>query len=218
MALQLNLLHEELAQQRQRQRDPLKIGVLVLLGATVLMVAFYMWKGYQTLEVKSRLAAVQHDWSKVEPNVTAAKKRATELNGIINTTKVLDGMSEHRFYWAPFMQKLSRCVAPNTQLISMDGNVNDETKAVTVNIEGVAAGREPRGAAEEFRQLLIEQLGETYGNVTVDFKTLEDLDTIVNVAGANMALARYSLAVVFNPVKGQDPKVATPAPARAPKR
>lgn len=219
MALQLNLLHEEITEHRQRQRDPLKIGMLALIGLGTLMVLFYMWRGYQTLEVKRRLAAVQHDWAKVEPTVTAAQKRSTELNSIINTTKVLDKMIEGRFYWGPFLQKLSRCVAPNTQLTSVDGTTSDEGKLVTVSLEGVAAGREPRAAAEELRQLLTEQLGETYGNVSVEFKVLEDLDTIVNVAGANMAMARYSLAVNFNPVKGEAAKPgATPAPARAPKR
>jgi hypothetical protein len=219
MALQLNLLHEEIAEQRQRQRDPLKIGMLALIGLGTLMVVFYMWKGYQTLEVKSRLASAQADWAKVEPNVTAAQKRSAELTGIINTTKVLDTMIEGRFYWGPFLQKLSRCVAPNAQLTSLDGSVNDDTKLVTVALEGVAAGREPRAAAEELRQLLNEQLSENYGNVSVEFKVLEDLDTIVNVAGANMAMARYSLNVGFNPVKGDAAKPgATPAPTRVPKR
>jgi hypothetical protein len=32
MALHLNLLHEEILEQRQRQRDPLKIGMMVLAG------------------------------------------------------------------------------------------------------------------------------------------------------------------------------------------
>jgi hypothetical protein len=218
MALQLNLLHEEIAETRQRQRDPLKIGMLALIGLGTVMVVFYMWKGYQTLEVKSRLAAAQSDWAKVEPTVTAAQKRSTELTGIINTTKVLDSMIDGRFYWGPFLQKLSRCVAPNAQLTSFEGSVNDDTKLVTVALEGVAAGREPRAAAEELRQLLTEQLSESYGNVSVEFKVLEDLDTIVNVAGANMAMARFGLGITFNPVKGTAKTATSPAPARAPRK
>ncbi len=218
MALQLNLLHEEIAEQRQRQRDPLKIGIFALVGLGVLMALFYMWKGYQTLEVKRRLATVQADWAKVEPKVTAAQKRSAELNGIINTTKVLDTMIEGRFYWGPFLQKLSRSVAPNAQLTSFDGSYNPETKAVALTIEGVAAGGEPRAAAEELRQLLIEQLSSSYATVTVEFKTLEDLDTIVNVAGANMAMARFGLTVTFNTDKEAAAKAASPAPARVPKK
>lgn len=215
MALELNLLHEEITEQRQRQRDPLKIGTLALIAAALLMVAFYMWKGYKTLEIKRRLAAVQSEWAKVEPNVTTAQERSKELNGIINTTKVLDTMVEGRFYWAPLLDKVSRCVAQNAQLISIDGFYTDATRIVTLAVEGVAAGREPRAAAEEFRQLLNEQLGQDYGQVSVQFNTLEDLDTSVKVAGTAMSTARFTINMTFSPAKGEP---ASPAAARVPKR
>ena len=197
MALHLNLLHEEFQEQRQRQRDPLKIGMMVLSGLGALMFLYYMWNAYKTLEIRSRLNAVQQDWSKVEPNVTSSQKRSAELNSIISTTKVLDGMIDSRFYWAPFLEKLSRCVALNAQLTSVDGTVLEDNRGVNVMIEGLAAGREPRAAAEELRQLLLEQLGQTYHEVKVEFKTLEDLDTLANIGGANMAMARFGLSVVF---------------------
>ena len=213
MALHLNLLHEEIAEQRQRQRDPLKLGMMALGAVAALMVMFYMWKGYQTLEIKSRLAAVEREWAKIEPKVTAAQKRSTELNGIIRTTQVLDSMIEERFFWAPFLQKVSLCVAPNAQLTSIDGSVSEDNKLVTASIEGIAAGREPRAAAEELRQLLLEQLGQSYSEVKVEFKTLEDLDTIVNVAGANMAMARYIIGVSFNPLSVESAKASSSSAA-----
>lgn len=210
MALQLNLLHEQISEQRQRQRDPLKIGIMVIGAVAALMLAMYLWRGYQTLETKNRLAQVQREWAKVEPKVTAAQKRSKELTGIIGTTVVLDGMIESRFYWAPLLQKVSRCVAPNAQLTSIDGIVNDETKAVTISMEGIAAGREPRAAAEELRQLLQEQLSQTYSDVKVEFKTLEDLDTITRIGGTNTAMARYAIGVAFNPSPIQPAKAPVP--------
>lgn len=215
MPLHLNLLHEEIFEQRQRQRDPLKIGMYVLIAVGALMFVWYSWNAYQTLQIKSRLSAVERDWAKVEPRVTAAQKRATELNGIVSTTKVLDGMIDARFYWAPFLEKVSRCVAPNAQLTSLDGTA-DEIKGVAVSIEGVACGREPRAAAEDLRQMLRDQLGETYKDVKVEFKTLEDLDTIANVGGMNMAMARFIVAIDFNPFPNAT-KPAAPARTRAPK-
>ena len=196
MALHLNLLHEEILEQRQRQRDPLKIGMMVLGALGALMLAYYLWNAYKVLEIRNRLGQVQHDWAKVEPKVTAAQKRAAELNSIISTTKVLDGMIDSRFFWAPFLEKLSRCVAPNAQLTSVDGSVLDDGK-ISVVIEGLAAGREPRAAAEELRQLLLEQLTQSYSEVKVEFKALEDLDTIVNIGGSNMAMARFGLNATF---------------------
>jgi hypothetical protein len=211
MALHLNLLHEEISAERQRQRDPLKIGIMLLLVIGSLMVVFYMWKAYQTLAIKNRLSSVQREWAKVEPDVTAAQKRAAELNTIISTTKVLDRMIDERFYWEPLLQTLSRCVAPNAQLTSLDGTVSEDRRSVTLALDGIAAGREPRADAEELRQLLSEQLGQSYSDVKVEFKALEDLDTIVNVAGANMPMARYMIAVTFNLPHAEAAK--SPAPA-----
>ena len=215
MALHLNLLHEEIYEQRQRQRDPLKIGMMVLGALGALMLAFYMWKAYHTLEIRNRLAQVQHEWSKVEPKVTAAQKRSAELNSIISTTKVLDGIIDNRFFWAPFLEKLSRCVALNAQLTSMDGSILEDAK-VTVNIEGLASGREPRAAAEELRQLLLEQLGQNYGEVKVEFKSLEDLDTIVNIGGSNLNMARFGLHVSFLTATAKS--APTPGRTRTPKQ
>ena len=210
MALHLNLLHEEISEHRQRQRDPLKIGMMVLGGIGALLFLYYMWNAYRTLEMKSRLSAVQADWAKVEPKITAAQKKAQELDGIIGTTRVLDEMIANRFYWAPFLDSVARCVAPNTQLTSLDGSIGDD-RLVHVSIEGVAAGREPRAAAEDLRQLVLEQLGKSYSDVKVEFKTLEDLDTIVNVAGASMPMARFVLIVNFElPASAQT--AASPAP------
>ena len=215
MALHLNLLHEEISEQRQRQRDPLKIGIRVLLALGALMVAYYLWNAYKVLEIRNRLGQAQHDWAKVEPKVTAAQKRAAELNAIISTTKVLDGMIDGRFFWAPFLEKLSRCVAPNAQVTVVDGSVNDDGR-VSVGIEGVAAGREPRAAAEELRQLLLEQLGQSYFDVKVEFKTLEDLDTIVSFGGSNQAMAKFGISASFNTVAAK--AAPTPGPrTRAPR-
>jgi hypothetical protein len=128
-------------------------------------------------------------------------------------------MMEGRFFWGPFLQRLSRCVAPNAQLNALDGSVSDDNKLVTVSLQGIAAGREPRAAAEELRQLLTEQLGQTYSEVKVEFKTLEDLDTLVNVAGTNMAVARYALSATFNPGRADAVKTsASPTPSRSPKK
>jgi hypothetical protein len=196
MALHLNLLHEEIFEQRQRQRDPLKIGMMVLGALGAVMLAYYLWNAYKALEIRNRLGQAQHDWAKVEPKVTTAQKRSAELNSIISTTKVLDGMIDGRFFWAPFLEKLSRCVAMNAQLTSIDGSVLEDGK-ISVAIEGLAAGREPRAAAEELRQLLLEQLGQSYNDVKVEFKLLEDLDTIVNIGGANMAMARFGINATF---------------------
>lgn len=216
MALQLNLLHEEILEQRQRKRDPLKIGVLVLASCGAMLFMYYAWNAYRTIEIKTRLSRVTAEWKKIEPQVTKAQKRSTELTNIINTTRVLDDYIENRFFWGPLLEKLSRCVPPNAQLTNLEGQVLDEDKGggISLSIEGVAAAREPRSAAEDLRQMLLEQLGKAYHDVKVEFKTLEDVETVANLGGTNVPMSRYTLLITFNPNANAKPK-ATPAPPRA---
>ncbi len=193
MALQLNLFHEEISQERQRKRDPLKLGIIGLSAFGVLLFLYYGWNAYQTIEIRSQLNAVQSEWQKAEPKVTAAQKRANELRQIIDSTKVLDSLIEERFYWAPFLAQVAQCVAPNLQVTALDGNVAEKDGSIVVILEGVAAAHEPRAAAEEFRQLLSEQLEKNYREVKVTFRNLEDLDTMVNLSGVSTPSARFVL-------------------------
>lgn len=216
MALHLNLLHEEILEQRQRQRDPLKLGMLALIGCGALMFLYYSWNAYRTLEMKSRLGAKDREWAKLEPAVSAAQKKVADLQGTIKTTRALDEYIERRFFWAPLLQTIAHCVAPNTQLTTLDGNLLDDGKGVSITIEGVAAGREPRAAAEDLRQMLAEQLRRNYSDVKVEFKALEDLDTTVSLGGTRVPMARYNLDITFAP-KGAAQPSPTPT-ARQKKR
>jgi len=215
MALHLNLLHEEILEQRQRQRDPLKIGILVLSSCGALLFLYYAWNAYQTLEIKAKLNSVEAEWKKLEPKVTQAQKRAAELTDLINTTRVLDDYIDNRFFWGPFLEKLSRCVPPNAQVTSMEGTLLEDEKGggISIIIDGVAAAREPRSAAEDLRQMLLEQLGKTYHDVKAEFKTLEDVETVANLGGTNVPMSRYILSITFNPGAVAKP-AATPPPGR----
>ena len=217
MALHLNLLHEEILEQRQRQRDPLKIGILMLLSCGAILFLYYAWNAYQTFEIKAKLSAVDGDWKKIEPRVTEAQKRSAELTNMIDTTRVLDDYIDNRFFWGPFLEKLSRCVPPNAQLTGMEAGVLEDDKGVAITIDGVAAAREPRSAAEDLRQMLIEQLGKSYHDVKVEFKTLEDVEAVANLGGTNVPMARYILSITLNPNAAAKP-AATPAPSRTKRR
>lgn len=209
MSLHLNLLHEEISEQRQRQRDPLKLGMIALGSIGALLFLYYGWNAYRTLNIKSHLSAAEQDWAQVEPKVTAAQKKSDQLTETINTTRVLESMIDSRFFWGPFLERVAHCVAPNNQLTSLEGTVSED-KSVTVALEGVAAGREPRAVAEDLRQLLQEQLGKAYSGASVQFKTLEDIDTIVSLDGTTVPMARYVINVNLS---GAEAASATPSPS-----
>jgi hypothetical protein len=206
MPLQLNLLHEEKAEQRQRKRDPIKISIMIGIAITALLAVNYLWGGYRLLDLKRKLGATEEEWKKVEPKVGAAQKRIQELNNIIAITRSLDQMIDARFYWAPMLERIAHCVTPNIQLTNFEAMADGE-KGVVVTLDGMAGGREPRAVAEDFRQMLLEQVGKEQSEVKVEFKTLEDLDTLVNVGGSNVATAHFAVAVSFNPYskKGEKP-------------
>ncbi len=211
MPLTLNLLHEEVAERRKRKRDPLKLSMYVGVGIGALLALNYLWTGYRVLEIKSHLSQVQHDWEKVEPKVTAAQKRGEELNAIIDSTKTLDSLIDARYYWAPLLEKIARCVTPNVQLTNFDGS-SAEDSSITFTLDGMAAGSEPRAVAEDFRQMLLEQVGKEQQGAKVEFKALEDLDTVMPVGGSNVGVAHFVVAVEFNP---HPAPTATPPPRRS---
>ncbi len=211
MALQLNLLHEAFSEERQRKRDPLKLGVIALVSFGVLLFLYYGWNAYQTMQMRHQLQAAEAEWQKEEPKVTAAQKRATELRQIIDSTKVLDALIDDRFYWAPFLAQVAQVVAPNVQLTGLDGSTVVADHKVAVSLEGLAAAREPFRIAEDLRQMLIEQLEKNYTDVKVTFKNLEDLDTMVSLAGVPTPSARFVLSATFNPLHPGAEKAAEPA-------
>ena len=98
MALHLNLLHEEILKQRQRKRDPLKIGMFVLAGCGAILFLYYAWNAYQLLHLESKLSGVDAEWKKLEPTVTQTQKRSAELTNLINTTRVLDDYIDNRYF------------------------------------------------------------------------------------------------------------------------
>jgi hypothetical protein len=198
MALQLNLLHEEITEHRQRQRDPLKLGIYALVTFGALLFLWYGWNAYQTIQIRHQLNEVEAEWAKVEPKVTAAQKRAAELHKIVDSTRLLNGITDSRFYWAPFLAQLAGCVSPGTQIVSLEGKAAEDGSSVTVALEGMSAAAEPRAAAEQFRQMLFEQLEKKYSSVKVEFSTLEDLETPVNLAGVPTPTARFVVNASFN--------------------
>ena len=65
-------------------------------------------------------------------------------------------------------------------------------------IDGISAAREPRAAAEGFRQSFNEALMKSYTEVKVVFRNLEDLDTLATLAGVPTPTSRFVLSVSFN--------------------
>ena len=141
MALQLNLLHEQFSEQRQRQRDPLKLGIYGLVALR-----------------RGPLSLVRLECLSNDPDPQPAQHRAggvgqgrTESHSRTKTRRgTRQNHQQHedsrwlnrpaRFIGRRSSASSRACVTPNIQLIGLDGNVADAGDAVALTLEGVSAG------------------------------------------------------------------------------
>ena len=77
----------------------------------------------------------------------------------------------------------------------------EKKKTINVLLRGVAAGAQPRTAAEDFRRSLQERLAGKYNEVSVifDANSLEDGADTVALEGQTLATATYRIRVQFTP-------------------
>ena len=193
MPLTLDLLHEEHKQLQQRQRDPLKLGLYALGGVAALFMAYY---GYRVISVGSlsgEVAAREAEWKKQEPLSTTAEKQEKEMTDKLAVAAAVSRRVENRFYWAPVLDVLYKTVTNNVQIMSFGGGNDIKDDKIRLVVEGMAAGTEPRAAAEQFRIALAENFGKNYPAASATFRSLEESSAMVNVNGKPTPNARFTI-------------------------
>src|SRR5688500_19027591 len=79
MAIHINFLHEQKTQQKQAERDPLKLGMLVILVIGMLMGAFYFWKQSAVSAVQAQVSEAEAVYAKMVPMITQYEKEKSSL-------------------------------------------------------------------------------------------------------------------------------------------
>ncbi len=210
MALHLNFYHEIEREAQARARDPFKLAALGGVVVAVLLVGYYFQRGRAVSADESRLAAMQADWAKLEPAKATAKKRETELFNLQKRNKALVQRLQGRFYWAPLLAKIAAATPPTVQIMTLTGECRSAS-SVGLTLVGIAAGPQPRSAAEDFRRALEKEIGERFPGVSVDFEranSLEETGENVEWEGQALPTARFSIRLVFDP---RPPKAAPPS-------
>lgn len=204
MALHINLYHEIHKQAERERRDPVKLaslgGVLFLL----LLVLFYFYRASAVTQVEHKRDEVKAQWAKLEPLLNKAIENEPKLLAQQKSNQALIGRLQGRFYWAPFLEKFASSVPKNVQILSLTGDVdvdNDKKKTLNVLLRGVAAGIQPRTAAEAFRRSLIADFSELYTEVSVvfDANSLEDGVETVVLDDQTLSTATFRLRLRFTP-------------------
>lgn len=209
MALHINLYHEIQRQQLARKRDPLKLGMIAAAVIACGFVAFYFYRMQSVSAVRSRLAAVQADWTKLEPRAKEAKTAEDNLTAQIKTSETLAQRVDSRFYWAPVFEQLLKAVPREVQITKINGDLTlDSGKPIVINVVGVSTGTTtPRKVAEDLRIALDAKLVEKFKHVTSSFRSLEDSDETVMLSGQPHPTANFSIEFQISTAD------AAPAPA-----
>ena len=216
MPLHLNLLHEQLAQRAQRKRDPLKLGLYAICGVAALFIVYYLVRVGTASSLNSQLLAKRLEYSKkFELPLKNADIREKEFTRTTAAASALTARVENRFYWAPLLDVLLRTVPREVQLLGFSGNDDPREKTVSFTLEGVAAGREPRAVAEQFRIALSNNLNGKFGKeaASVRFRSgaLEETRNSVALDGRQQLTARFTIEVAL-----RKPSAAPPVPAATP--
>lgn len=212
MALHLNFYHEIHKQAEREARDPVKIGGLVALVVAIIAVGWYFYRMSEVSTVDGQRNSLLATWRTVEPELKKAEAGKDAVLARQKSNKLLIERLRGRFYWAPVLERLVDCTGLNVQLVSVSGELTEEgdAKSVNLSLKGVAAGEQPRTAAENFRRTLQEKFTAAYGSATAlfDANSLEDEAETVNLNGQTLSTAAFRIRVKF--------AVGAPAPSASP--
>jgi len=218
MALYLNFYHEVQKQKLQRQRDPLKIGIMILLVIAMGFIAYYFWRLEAVQKAKNELVRVSNDWKTAEPKEKAALVRKDELDQMQKLADSLAHKVENRFYWAPLLEHILQVVPSNIQITGLDATVsNAGQKRVTLVVSGISSGIQPRTAAEDLRTTFQTKLSANYQQVTAIFRSLEDSTETVQLGGKNLPTSVFTIDVTLMTPDIAETAKGSEKPVRGPK-
>lgn len=213
MALRINLFHEVLRAKRQEQYDPLKLSLLGLIVVAVCMAGYYFIQLKRTSDVRSAFNVQKAEFERLSPQQKVAEKREGELNKQIEVAEKLTKRMEKRIYWAPLFESILAVVPGNVQITKLTCDTGREKGGTSqMNIEGFAAGQEPRAVAEDLRKAIAERMVAKYPNATATFRNLDDSTERLQVGGQRVASVVFTINVTFKT------EMEPAAPVAAPKR
>ncbi|MBS0656912.1 MAG: hypothetical protein JSR82_01535 [Verrucomicrobia bacterium] len=216
MALTINLLHEQQKLERQKQLDPLKLGTYLIASIVAFFVVYYVYEYISSQSAFGQRDDLRAQWSKKEKEISGIAQAETEARTTIAQSTLLSYRIENRFYWGPFLECLTRNVPPEVQIVSLSGVNIRKSNSISVTLDGLAAGAEPRAAAEKFRNTLIAGIGKCFERVSVNFRTLDESGGTAKVDDKDLPTARFSLRIEF--VKPHPPEPPAPTPTPTPRR
>jgi len=214
MPFHINLLHEEQEQELQRRRDPVKIGLMIILFMLVLLVVYYMQQLQSLSSLKGQQTRLQSEWKELEPQSKEAAAEQIRLEGIIGSAEALQQYASGRFYMATVLESLTGMVPPTVQIRGVSLMASGEGNTLTGSIQGIAAAADPRSAADEFREQLNSTLTRHVFQSELSITSLEDENRVVEYQGQELRAARFDFEIRATIVEPTPTPTPTPTPRR----
>lgn len=196
MALHLNLYHEVTTAKAIKRRDPLKLSMYALAAVVAGFASYYVIELVKLRSINNSLETVKAEFAKLEPLAKNAKKREETLNSQVKSGDLLVKKIESRFYWAPLLEQVMQVVPREVQVTRLAGDIAGEgLRHCTISLDGLSAGADARGIAEDLRTAIAEKFAANYKNVTSKFRSLEDGTEMVMLDGRQVPTAMFAISV-----------------------
>jgi hypothetical protein len=209
MALHLNLYHEVTKAKALKRRDPLKLSIYALVAIIACFAGYYITQVIKVHGISTELNKVKAEFTKLEPEAKAAKKREEELHAEMKAGELLVKRVETRFYWAPMLAQIMEIVPRDVQVTRLVGDLSgDGMRRCQISLDGLSAGTDARKVAEDLRTAIAEKLSPNYKNVSSKFRTLEDGTEMVMLDGKQVPTAIFAINVEL--FTGDDKAAAQP--------
>lgn len=196
MAIHINLLHEQKTQQKQAERDPLKLGMLGMLVVAMLLGGYYTWKKAELSTVQSALEEARIEFDKLKPVIAKYEQDKAGYEAKVAVQTEIVKRIDERFFWAPAFEVVAKSMPVKVQITRMEGNASTET--VTLRISGMVAESEPEKAADKLRVSLMEGMQRIYDGVAGEFSDLKEHEGTIKFAGKEFPAADFEILLKLN--------------------
>jgi hypothetical protein len=193
MLLDINLLHEEQTAMLERQRDPLKLGMLVVLLVALVLVVIYFYVSNNATRAKRELEAAQAELTKLKPIVDEAAIKEPELKKRLDAMELLRRSTQERFLAAPILELVLKSARADIQITSLAIKTNERVEP-TLTIEGITVGfrSEPRTVSDDFRLKLEANVRKLYPKAAVQLQNVST-GAPVTLEGRQYPTAQFTI-------------------------
>lgn len=190
MPIRINLFHEEEKALRERQRDPVKLGLLATLLLILCQLVYWLILSGSAASKNAQLGGLRAEWEKLKGPTEEGEGKIEAMKTQMEAFELINRKVSSRAFWAPVLQQLLEGARRDVQLTEVNGAVSQEGN-MRLAIHGITAGQEPRSVAEYLRETLEKALKTVHPETTTRFELLDENPDLIEINGRKFRNARF---------------------------